>query len=82
MKKAEDNYNDEADIGGIAKKISDGLYINIKRIPTHHVDYDGDAREQIPDDETFERIMKDNLRGNEIISPEEKSQGDETIGIP
>lgn len=85
MKNTDDNYNEEADIGGIARKISEGLYININRIPTHHVDYDEDARDilgQIPDDETFEKIMKDNLRNKEAISPEEKDQGSETIGIP
>lgn len=85
MKNTDDNYNDEANIGGIAKKISDGLYININRIPTHNVDFDGDALDvlgRIPDDDTFEKIMKDNLRDNDSISPEDKDLGNETIGIP
>ncbi|MFY0483887.1 hypothetical protein ACI6PS_14915 [Flavobacterium sp. PLA-1-15] len=81
-----DNNNDEADIGGIARKISDGLYININRIPTHHVDYEGDELEalgNIPDDETFEKIMNDNLRKKDAILPkDDKEQGNETIGIP
>ncbi|RZK10463.1 MAG: hypothetical protein EOO46_10700 [Flavobacterium sp.] len=85
MKNSDDNYNDEADIGGIARKISDGLYININRIPTHHVDYDGDALDtlgEIPDDDTFEKIMKNNLRDKGSIYPGDKDQGNETIGIP
>lgn len=85
MKKTDHNYNDEADIGGIAKKISEGLYININRIPTHNVDYDGDAEDalrQVPDDVTFEKIMNDNLRDKDSNSPEDKDQGNETIGIP
>lgn len=86
MKTSNDNYNDEEDIGGIARKISDGLYINITRIPTHHVDFDGDALDaqgKIPDDDTFEKIMKDNLRDKDSILPKgDKDQGNETIGIP
>ena len=85
MKNTDDNYNDEADIGGIARKISDGLYININRIPTHNVDYEGDSMNalgQVPDDDTFEKIMKDNLRDKDSILPEDKDQGNETIGIP
>jgi len=85
MKNTDENYNDEADIGGIARKISDGLYININRIPTHHVDYDGDALEaigQVPDDDTFEKIMIDNLRSRNAILPKDEDQGNETIGIP
>ena len=85
MKNSDDNYNDEADIGGIARKISDGLYININRIPTHHVEYERDALDtlgEIPDDDTFEKIMKDNLRDKGSIYPEDKDQGNETIGIP
>lgn len=85
MKNADDNYNDEADIGGIAKKISDGLYININRIPTHNVDFDGDALDvlgKLPDDDTFEKIMKDNLRDKDSILPEDNDHGNETIGIP
>lgn len=85
MKNTDDNYNDEADIGGIAKKISDGLYININRIPTHNVDFDGDALDvlgKLPDDDTFEKIMKDNLRDKDSILPEDKDHGNETIGIP
>lgn len=85
MKKKDSNYNHEADIGGIAKKISEGLYININRIPTHKVDYDADAMDvlgQVPDDVTFEKIMNDNLRYKNSILPEDKGQGDETIGIP
>lgn len=85
MKNKEEDYNNEADIGGIAKKISDGLYININRIPTHRVDYDGDELDtsgQIPDDVTFEKIMNDNLRNKDTIISKDKDQGNETIGIP
>jgi hypothetical protein len=85
MKNTNDNYNEEEDIGGIARKISDGVYININRIPTHHIDFDEEARDAlgvIPDDETFENIMKDNLRGKDKQSPDDRNIGDETIGIP
>lgn len=85
MKNTDNNASNDADIGGIAKKISDGLYININRIPTHNVDYDGDVLDalgQVPDDETFEKIMNDNLRDKDSILPKDKDQGNETIGIP
>ncbi|WP_026705453.1 hypothetical protein [Flavobacterium soli] len=85
MKNAED-HNKEENIKGIARKISEGLYINVNRIPTHHVNLEDDSKEylkHIPDDITFERIMKDNLRNKDDDSlPDDKDQGDETIGIP
>ena len=87
MENKDHDHESEADIGGIAKKISDGLYININRIPTHNIDYDGDALDaasgEIPDDETFEKIMKENLRNKDSILPkDDKEQGNETVGIP
>lgn len=85
MENAED-HNKEENIKGIARKISEGLYINVNRIPTHHVNLDSDSEEDlkyIPDDATFERIMKDNLRNKDDDSlPDDKDQGNETIGIP
>lgn len=85
MENAED-YNKEENIKGIARKISEGLYINVNRIPTHHVNLESDSEEDlrhIPDDDTFERIMKDNLRNKDDDSlPDDKDQGNETIGIP
>ncbi len=85
MENAED-YNKEENIKGIARKISEGLYINVNRIPTHHVNLESDSEEDlrhIPDDATFERIMKDNLRNKDDDSlPDDKDQGNETIGIP
>ena len=84
MENAEDQSSDE-NIKGIARKISEGLYINVNRIPTHNVNLDYDAEEDLKyilDDVTFERIIKDNLRTKNDPLPEDKDQGNETIGIP
>ncbi|MDR6967195.1 hypothetical protein J2X31_001202 [Flavobacterium arsenatis] len=77
------NDSNEEYIGGIAKKISDGFYINVTRIPTHHIDYDQseiEATGQVSEDEKSERNRKDNLRDENDSDPDDS--GNETIGIP
>jgi len=77
------NDSNEEFIGGIAKKISDGFYINVNRIPTHHIDYDQseiEAISNISEDEKSERNRKDNLRDENDSDPDDS--GNETIGIP
>lgn len=80
MKEKDNNI----DLSGIARKISDGFYINVNRIPTHNINYDQDELEALgsePNDDTFEK-MKDNLQNTDSILPKDKDQGNETIGIP
>ena len=77
------NDSNEEFIGGIAKKISDGFYINVTRIPTHHIDYDQSeikAINNVSEGEKSERNRKDNLRDENDSDPDDS--GNETIGIP
>ena len=75
------NDSNEEYIGGIAKKISDGFYINVTRIPTHHIDYDEmEATSGISEDEKLESNNKNNLRDKNDSDPDDS--GNETIGIP
>lgn len=80
MKTTENEHEDET-IGGIAKKISDGLYINIHDIPKHPLDYEKDALAALhqDSDKIFEKTIK-NKPNNLLFN--DKDQGNETIGIP
>lgn len=77
------NDSNEEFIGGIAKKISDGFYINVTRIPRHHIEYQEnqiEATSETPKEETSERRITNNLRDENDSNPDDS--GNETIGIP